>query len=167
MGEVPIAGYLELNNHPDVKRLMPLASQEMTASECREWVQAKEAQWQQNGYGPWAIYVNGQFAGWGGLQRHNQDADLGLVLHPKFWGIGPSVARQMIGYAFRTLDVPSIIILFPPERTRTRGVERMGFVRDGEEDIDGHSFIRFRLARSEYASRFGLPEEPATRFEAR
>jgi hypothetical protein len=36
-------------------------------------------------HGPWAFIVDGKFAGWGGLQPEEGDADLELVLHPDYW----------------------------------------------------------------------------------
>ena len=148
MDRVPIERYIELNTHPEVRRLMPLASESLSEAECRAWVTGKCAQWEENGYGPLAILVEGEFAGWGGLQKHHDDADLGLVLHPRFWGFGPSVARRMIEFAFQSLDVPSLIVLLPPARTRTRALLRAGFVRDGEEEIGGNVFLRYRLHRT-------------------
>lgn len=53
----------------------------------------KGCQWQQYGYGPWAFEIDQQFAGWGGLQYEEGDADLALVLHPKFWGSGKEVLQ--------------------------------------------------------------------------
>lgn len=37
----------------------------------------------------WSLgfFVDGQFAGWGGLQQEDGDADLALVLHPDYWGL--------------------------------------------------------------------------------
>ena len=42
--------------------------------------------WDEHGYGPWAFIINGEFAGWGGLQPEQGEADFALVLHPDFWG---------------------------------------------------------------------------------
>jgi RimJ/RimL family protein N-acetyltransferase len=147
MDLVPVERYIELNTHPEVRRLMPLASDSMTYEVAEVWRAGKCAQWQENGYGPWAILVDAQFAGWGGLQKHHEDADLGIVLHPDHWGIGPVVAKRMIEFAFATLSVPSLIVLLPPERKRVRALVRWGFVREGEEEIGGNRFVRYRLAR--------------------
>ncbi len=38
----------------------------------------------------------------------------------------------------------SITILSPPSRMRVRGVARLGFEQDGELDIGGERFIRYR-----------------------
>src|SRR2546427_3324773 len=44
-------------------------------AKANEWAQKKDAQWQQYGYGPWAFEIDQQFAGWGGLQYEQGDAD--------------------------------------------------------------------------------------------
>lgn len=33
------------------------------------WVRDKDAQWDDVGYGPWAITVDGRLVGWSGFQR--------------------------------------------------------------------------------------------------
>jgi [ribosomal protein S5]-alanine N-acetyltransferase len=39
----------------------------------------------------------------------------------------------------------SVTILFPPTRTRIKGILRLGFQEDGEVEIEGERFIRYRL----------------------
>jgi [ribosomal protein S5]-alanine N-acetyltransferase len=41
---------------------------------------AKDGQWQRHGYGPWAVLVEGEFAGWGGFRREEYGVDYALVL---------------------------------------------------------------------------------------
>jgi hypothetical protein len=45
-----------------------------------------------------------------------------------------------------------VTILLPPSRTRVKGVLRLGFVPDGEVDIDGERFVRYRLWREQIAN---------------
>src|SRR5436853_163935 len=78
--EVDPAHIVSLNNNPDVLRQMPLGSADFDLAKANEWAQKKDAQWQQYGYGPWAFEIDQQFAGWGGLQYEQGDADLALVL---------------------------------------------------------------------------------------
>ena len=66
--EIDLIDIISLNNNPDVLRQMPLGSANFDLSKAKEWVQQKDAQWQQYGYGPWAFLINQKFAGWGGLQ---------------------------------------------------------------------------------------------------
>lgn len=74
---------IELNTNERVLKQMPLAKGNIfDEDQCNAWVNEKERQWEEYGYGPWAFIVDGQFVGWGGLQYEHGDADLALVLHP-------------------------------------------------------------------------------------
>ena len=143
--EVDLIDIISLNNNPDVLRQMPLGSANFDLSKAKEWVQQKDAQWQQHGYGPWAFLIDQQFAGWGGLQYEKGDADLALVLHPDFWGSGKVIYHEIVKRAFTSLRQESITILLPSSRTRIKGIFRLGFQPDGELNIEGARFLRFRL----------------------
>lgn len=143
--EVSIDDIVALMNDPLVRRQMPLTSDDFNAANAARFVAAKERLWAEHGYGPWAFVVDGRFAGWGGLQPEGDDVDLALVLHPRYWGIGRAIYEQIIPFAFEQMKFPSLTILFPPTRTRIKGILRLGFVRDGEVDIAGERFLRYRL----------------------
>lgn len=145
LSDIDPAEIIALNTNPLVRRHMPLAGADFGEAECREWVAGKENQWEEHRYGPWAFVVDGRFAGWGGLQYEDGDADLGLVLHPDYWGIGRTICLEIIRRAFQEMELPSITILLPPSRTRVRGILRLGFRPDGEAAIRGWRFIRYRL----------------------
>jgi len=135
-------------NEPRVRRLMPLSADGFDAAACGRFVAGKEAMWAEHGYGPWAFFVAGEFAGWGGLQPEGGDADLGIVLHPNYWGYGKLIYDRLLTHAFGPMNLDSITILLPPERTRTRAVLRLGFQRDGEVELGGVRFLRYRLHKS-------------------
>lgn len=143
--EVDPAHIVSLNNNPDVLRQMPLGSANFDLAKANEWARQKDAQWQQYGYGPWAFEIDQQFAGWGGLQYEEGDADLALVLHPKFWGSGKAIYQEIVKRAFTGLGLSSITILLPPSRTRIKGILKLGFRPDGALDIQGTRFLRYRL----------------------
>ncbi len=143
--EVDLADIVALHNNPDVLRQMPLGSANFDQAKARDWVSQKDAQWAQHGYGPWAFFVDQQFAGWGGLQQEAGDADLALVLHPRFWGSGRVIYREIVQRAFTIMGLKSITILLPPSRTKIKGVFRLGFQADGVVAFDGVRFLRFRL----------------------
>ncbi|MGX5661614.1 GNAT family N-acetyltransferase [Diaphorobacter nitroreducens] len=143
--EVDLIDIISLNNNPHVLRQMPLGSANFDLAKAREWVQQKDAQWQQYGYGPWAFLIDQKFAGWGGLQNEAGDADLALVLHPDFWGSGKSIYLEIMKHAFTSLGLESMTILLPLSRTRIKGIFRLGFQPDGEVYIEGTRFQRFRL----------------------
>jgi ribosomal-protein-alanine N-acetyltransferase len=54
-------------NGPLVRRQMPLTSDGFDLADAGEFMAGKESLWTEHGFGPWAIWINGRFAGWGGL----------------------------------------------------------------------------------------------------
>lgn len=136
---------VELNNHPAVLRQMPLGSPDFTIEKSQSWAKEKDAQWNIYGYGPWAFRVDGVFAGWGGLQKEDDDADLALVLHPNYWGMGKTIYQEIIRRAFNEMHLESITILLPLSRKIIKVLLRYGFRPDGSVSFDGIEFQRFRL----------------------
>ena len=134
-------------NNEAVGRQLPLLAGGFSAADCAAFVKAKRALWDRFGFGPWAILIHGEFAGWGGLQPEQGDADFALVLHPRFWGWGRRIFERTRDHAFRTMGLASITILLPPSRTRISALARLGFVEDGAATVGGERFKRFRLHR--------------------
>ena len=91
--EVPILEVLDVLNEPRNGRHLPLAGERFTETTASEWVAAKDGEWKVHGYGPWAVLVDGEFAGWGGFQHEENRADFALVLKPTQWGHGAAVTR--------------------------------------------------------------------------
>ncbi|RNC79639.1 MAG: N-acetyltransferase [Balneola sp.] len=143
--EVNTSDIMELMNNTLVRRQMPLLKGEFTEQSCEKFVANKEKLWEEHGYGPWAFVVNNQFAGWGGLQPEEGEADLALVLHPDFWGIGKVLYKKIIDKAFNEMGLDSVVVFFPPSRTRIKGFLRLGFKKDKELKVGDEEFIRFRL----------------------
>jgi ribosomal-protein-alanine N-acetyltransferase len=146
LSEIDPAEIIELMNHRLVRRHMPLAEGEFGAAQCAAFVAGKEALWRDHGYGPWAFLVGGEFAGWGGLQPEDDgEADLALVLHPRFWGHGRRIYERILDHAFDTLGFDSVVVFLPPTRGGAHGIVRLGFRLDGETTIWGKRFLRYRL----------------------
>lgn len=138
---------IELMNHPLVRQQMPLTSENFDENDCDAFIAAKERLWAEYGYGPWAFVIDGQFVGWGGLQPENGEADLGLVLHPNHWGVGKALYDKIIDRAFGEMGFETVTVLFPPTRKRIKGLLRLGFKEDGELEVGGERFIRYRLKK--------------------
>lgn len=149
--EIDTAALIELMNQPLLRRHMPLLGGLFGEADCIRFVQAKEKLWHDYGYGPWAFVGGGQLLAWGGLQPEKGDADLALVIHPRFWGIGPELCKRIIRTAFEDMHLESITILLPASRTRFKAILRLGFRRDGEVDVGGHRFLRYRLYSAQAA----------------
>ncbi|RIH62870.1 GNAT family N-acetyltransferase [Mariniphaga sediminis] len=147
LAEIKKSDIIELMNNPLVRRQMPLLKGDFNELVCDKFIVAKEQLWAEHGYGPWAFTINDKFVGWGGLQPENGEADLALVLHPDYWGIGKVLYKEIIRRAFGEMGLTSITVLFPPTRTRTKGLLRLGFKEDKEFEIENERFIRYRLEK--------------------
>lgn len=150
LDRVAVEDIMALHNNPRVLRHLPLAVAQFDREMGRDWLQEKQQHWQQYGYGPSAILVDGDFAGWGGVQQEQGEADLALVLAPAYWGLGRRIALLLIDQAFRQWQLEAITALLPPSRSRLGGMQRMGFQPDGELTVDGERFLRFRLSLADY-----------------
>lgn len=147
LSDIDTSHFIALHAHPAVRRHMPLSMENFGKAECEAWIAGKEKLWQDYGYGPWAFMIDDEFAGWGGLQPEAGEADLGLVLHPNYWGSGKAIYDAIIQRAFGDMGFESITVLLPPSRTRVKALFRLGFKLDGELEIAGERFIRYRLHR--------------------
>jgi ribosomal-protein-alanine N-acetyltransferase len=129
-----------------VIRHMPLAGpQPMSPDELRDWVAGKEAITQQHGFGPQAILIDGNFAGWGGIEPDDAGASISLVLFPAYWGRGRQILDVLLEEAFERLGLPYVLVEFPPSRTRVRGLLHLGFRQVGDRTIGGERFVVYRL----------------------
>lgn len=154
LSQINIDEIIELNTNERVLKQMPLAEGGIFDEKaCVAWVKGKEQQWIENGYGPWAIMINEKFAGWGGLQNEEGDADLALVLHPQYWGFGKQIFDEIVDKAFSEMGFESITILLPPSRTKLKGIYALGFEQDGEMTYDGVRFNRYRLKKANVRTR--------------
>ena len=148
--DVPVELVVDLLNEPRNGRHMPLASS-FTVESAAEWVASKNAQWSIHGYGPWAVLVDGTFAGWGGFQREENGADFALVLAPAYWGHGSDVTRAALDRGFGELGLDFVLIALPYSRSPDRAVRRFGFVADGDVSYAGATFRQYRLARDAWS----------------
>lgn len=147
LSEIPASELVALLTDPDVRRHMPLAGDDWNLENAAGWARAKDAQWQEYGYGPWAIRIGGDFAGWGGFQKEGDEADLGLVLLPGQWGHGASIFRELVRRGAQ-MQIRNVTIMLPPSRVRLKGLVRLGFEPAGELDYAGQHFLKFRLKGS-------------------
>ena len=145
--EVAQQDIIDLMNSGLVRRQMPLLKVEFTRADCERFVASKSKMWAEHGYGVWAFVVEGRFAGWGGVQPDEGEADLALVLHPDFWGIGKTLYPMIIEKAFGELGLASVVVLFPPTRTRVQGLLRLGFKEETRLQVGDETFIRYRLQK--------------------
>ena len=136
---------IDLMNNQLVRRQMPLLQGYFGMDTYEAFIKAKAQLWEEHVFGPQAFLVNGQFAGWGGLQPEHDEVDLALVLHPDYWGLGKRIYQILLDQAFEEMKLPSVTVLFPPGRTRIQGFLRLGFKAEGEFEINGQPFVKYRL----------------------
>lgn len=140
---------MELMNDELVGKQLPLLNRPFTLENCVEFVSNKKKLWDEYGFGPWAFFIGEEFAGWGGIQPENGEADFALILHPKFWGWGLKVFNIIKKQAFGEMRRSSITILFPPSRSNWKAVTRLGFTIENEVFLEGNVFVKLRLANPE------------------
>ncbi len=145
LAEIEIEKIVSLLNHSEVRALMPLAGEPADADSAKAWVESKEKCWEECNYGPYAVVIGGEFAGWGGLQPENGEPDLALVLFPEFWGMGGNVFRALINEIARSPEIQEVTVHFPVIRKNRNAIEKLGFAREDTVLLDGHSFVRYRL----------------------
>lgn len=145
--EASKADIIELMNQPMVRKHMPLLEGNFDEGDYNSFIGAKQKIWDEHGYGPWAFILDGKFIGWGGLQPLDKDVEIALMLHPNYWGLGKALYEKMIDFAFEEKGLESVIILFPPSRTRIKALLKLGFQPEGKLSIGGHIFNRYRKLR--------------------
>lgn len=148
LSEIDEDAIIELMNNEEVGKSLPLLQAGFSRTDCKVFVKAKARLWKEHGFGPWAFVIEGEFAGWGGIQPEQGEADFALVLHPDFWGWGRKIFKKIKTQAFGEMGLESMTILFPPTRTNSRAIMRYGFVEDGQMEVDGEIFLKFRLHKS-------------------
>lgn len=153
--DVPLVAVVALLNEPRLARHLPLSNGPVTAEAAAAWMAAKDGQWAVHGYGPWALYLDGVFAGWGGFQHEENGADFALVLAPAFWGHGAAITRAALDRGFGELGLDEVLIALPYSRNPARVVARFGFVPDGEVSYGGVTFRQYRLTRQRWRELFG------------
>jgi len=145
LNEIEEQQIIDLMNNEMVGKHLPLLADVFSAEDCQAFLKAKKNLWEEHGFGPWAFLIKGEFAGWGGLQPEQGEADFALVLHPRFWGWGRKIFNEFKDQAFSKMNLDSITILLPPNRPNSKTVTRLGFIEDGEFAIEGEIFLRFRF----------------------
>jgi len=143
--------YDEIIRHmsdPRIAAHLPLLTDGWDHSSAAKFVTAKEACWDRDGLGHWAILCDGVYAGWGGFQKEGEEWDFGLVLTPRHFGLGARIVKQAIHFAATNDRIPYVTFLLPTSRKRLRGLARLGAEFVSEVDYHGVRFLKYRLDTS-------------------
>jgi RimJ/RimL family protein N-acetyltransferase len=156
-----LAPFEQMNADPLTMRFMPGV---LNGTETRLLVDRFEAHHLNHGFGVWALEAPGvaPLIGYTGLQRVAFDApfvpavEIGWRLAPQFWGQGyaTEAAEAALRIGFKDLNLDQIVSFTVLANKPSWSVmDRLGMVRDPEEDFDhprlpvGHALRRHILYR--------------------
>lgn len=154
-----LGAVVEMGADPEVMRYMPAL---LTREESAALLDRLRRRIAEQGWGLWAVEVEGECAGFTGLQAPAFTAhftpcvEIGWRLRRQFWGrgIATAAARQAEHYAWESLRLPELVSFTVPANERSRRVmERLGFTRDPRGDFlhprlpDGHPLQHHILYR--------------------
>lgn len=125
-----------LNADPVVMEHFPST---LTRSESDAVVTRVRAHFAEHGYGLWAVDVDGDFAGFTGLQwtdaTGSRELEVGWRLAQRFWGRGLATEAATAALAYGLDRVPRVVSLTAVTNTRSwRLMERIGMRREHEFD---------------------------------
>ena len=136
------APFAELNADPEVMRYFPNV---MNMQESDAAVDRIEQGFENNGFGLWAVEIDGRFAGFTGLNRTSFDTPMGphVEIGWRFarwaWGQGyaTEAAQCVLDVAFTELDLSEVysfttVTNHPSERV----MQRIGMTRRADLDFD-------------------------------
>lgn len=162
--------FARLNADPRVMEHFPAP---LTREESDRMVQRIEAQFEQRGFGLWALEVPGvvDFAGFVGLLIPSFTApftpcvEIGWRLAVEHWGQGyaPEGARAVLRFAFEQAGLAEVLSFTATGNTRSRRVmEKIGMSYDAADEFDhpslpaGHRLERhvlYRIKSGEHEAR--------------
>ena len=152
--------YARMNSDPDVMRYFPAP---LTLEQSRESMRKIQAAIDERGWGLWVVDVDGQFAGFTGLNVPAYETaftpcvEIGWRLAREYWGRGIAyrAALQALEFGFDSLQLGEIVSFTAAGNTRSRRLmERLRFRRNPAEDFDhplieeGHPLRRHALYRN-------------------
>ncbi|MEW1685994.1 GNAT family N-acetyltransferase [Streptomyces sp. NPDC093594] len=158
-----LAPWAAMNADPEVREhLGDLLTREQSDASVARF----QAEFEQRGYGWWAVEVRatGEFIGFAGLDRVDDGmpfsgVEIGWRLARTAWGRGyaTEAALAVLAYGFDTLELSEILAVTTSTNIRSQAVmRRIGMTRDPADDFEDPEApegplrpnVLFRLARS-------------------
>jgi RimJ/RimL family protein N-acetyltransferase len=148
--------FAQMNADPEVMQYFPAT---LTRPASDAFVARARARLEENGWGLWALEVDGRFAGFTGLARPAWNPSLvevGWRLPRWAWGHGyaTEAAREALAVGFDELGLTEIVSFTAVPNERSQAVmRRLGMMRDPADDFDyptiaeGHPLRRSVLYR--------------------
>ncbi|MCB1379813.1 MAG: GNAT family N-acetyltransferase [Alphaproteobacteria bacterium] len=143
--EVPPDMLVAHMSDPRMAEHMPLLTQPWDHVVAEQFVSAKEACWQRDGLGHWAILADGLYVGWGGFQKEGKEWDFGLVLRADAFGLGATITRKAMSFAQADPRIACVTFLLPPSRRKLGALARIGARYDGDVEYAGSMFRKYHL----------------------
>jgi RimJ/RimL family protein N-acetyltransferase len=130
LAEADLEAFAEICAEPAVMRFIG-ARRPSTRDECAEVLARVTAQWEQQGYGQWAVVERdtGLLVGWVGFRAQpiGPEPELGWALRSSRWGRG--LATEAVRAVIRHAAFPTITCVIDPTNVASvRLAERVGFV---------------------------------------
>ena len=146
LGEVNQTVLLDLMND-DKLRAHLVDHPKFTEETLEFWVMEKTRIDAANGYRVRAILVNGNIAGWCGIQPDGEGAELAIILSSSYWGSGLRVFRDMIRWS-RELGHQEVVFHLLETRRKYRALEKMA-KEVKESEWMGRKFRTYILSTEE------------------
>jgi len=133
-------GFVEMNRDPGVRKYFPGL---LTPEESLGEMTRIEQHWDTHGFGPWALDVRGDFAGFLGLKWVPPDmpfapaVELLYRLIPRFWGQGLATEGSLaaLEFGFCELHLDTVVAFAVEANTGSRRVmEKVGMVYGSDFD---------------------------------
>jgi hypothetical protein len=142
------ADLLRLLNDHRVTKHMPLA-EPVDSGWVDGWKREKSRLWTNPEHGPWAVYLDDEFAGWAGMQPDGEnEVDFAIVLHVWAWRTGREIAKDVLA-KWKTISPESDInIYLPTSRPIHLISQKLGLEIVGEDKMLGHKFVKLRFTDS-------------------
>lgn len=159
--EADIPAYAAIRRKPGVTRFLPGHTGDPAEADRRSAaaVRAFAGLWDDPGYGPWAVVLNGAVIGHGGLRRVDEEdaTEVLYLLDPAARGNGyaTEVARAALDYGFETLGLDRIVAWAMPENVPSLCVmDRAGLQRrPGTVTVFGIEAVEAAITRDDWAAR--------------
>jgi ribosomal-protein-alanine N-acetyltransferase len=134
--------FAALNADPEVMRFFPAP---LNRAESDAFVDRMAVGFERDGFGLWAMAVDGRFIGFTGLQRVSFEArftpavEIGWRLARSAWGRGyaTEAARAALAFAFDTAGLDEVVSFTAVQNLRSQAVmRRLGMTTDPIDDFD-------------------------------
>ncbi|MGB0371830.1 MAG: GNAT family N-acetyltransferase [Opitutales bacterium] len=134
--------FAEMNADPEVMRYL---LKTLTLEEAQTFLNKIRTLIAENGWGFWAVEVDGELAGMTGLHAPTFEApftpcvEIGWRFRKQFWGrsIAFSAARTALSYGFEKLQLDEIVAFTTQGNIRSQTLmKRLGMTYDPRDDFD-------------------------------